>query len=61
MSTVEQNEDRKPLPQPIALTPDQLCQIAAGTVGVLPVGVLRPILAGPLPIGPVWENYSATL
>jgi hypothetical protein len=56
MSFHKQDYNRKSLPKPIALTPDQLHQIAAGTAGVLPGIPLVPVIAGPFPIGPIWET-----
>jgi hypothetical protein len=61
MSFHEQDH-RKTLPKPIALTPDQLRQIAAGTAAVLPIASLQPtIIAGPFPIGPIWVVSTAAV
>jgi hypothetical protein len=59
MSLHDQDRDRTILPKPIALRPDQLRQIAAGTVAALPAISLRPIIAGPLTVGPEWLSYIA--
>ena len=61
MSTPETNEERKRLPKPIAVTPEQLRQIAAGTAAVLPTALLKPVLAGGITPGPIWDGYAATL
>jgi hypothetical protein len=61
MSQLDQKTDSKKLPKPITLTPDQLSKIAAGTGGALPAAWLRPIIAGGIPIGPVWEASAAGL
>jgi hypothetical protein len=58
-----QDHDAKILPKPIALTLDQLHQVAAGTAAMLPpvssVIALRPIIAGPFPVMPQQVNFVA--
>jgi hypothetical protein len=57
------------LPKPIALTPDQLVNVAAGTVGMIalaPVALVTsplrlPTLAGPFPVGPILEGFTAAV
>jgi hypothetical protein len=61
MSQLEENSDCKALPKPIALTPDSLSKIAAGTAGALPAARLEPIIAGGISVGPVWEGLVAGL
>jgi hypothetical protein len=58
MTQLEQNSDRKALPKPITLTPDQLSNVAAGTAGALPAALLVPIIAGGIPVGPVWGGLA---
>jgi hypothetical protein len=57
---LQRNEisDRMALPKPITLTPDQLTNVAAGTAGALPAGWLQAVIAGGLPVGPVWEGLA---
>jgi hypothetical protein len=54
MSNRNSNEDPNVLPKPIALTPEQVRQIAAGTAAALPISVLPPSWRGNLP-APVLE------
>jgi hypothetical protein len=61
MTKLEENADRKAPPKPIALTPDQLSRIAAGTAGALPAVWLQPIIAGGISVGPLWEASTAGL
>jgi hypothetical protein len=60
MSQMDKDSEVKALPEPITLTPDQLLKVAAGTVGVLPVASLTPIIAGGIPVGPIWVSGAAT-
>jgi hypothetical protein len=46
MSTRNLNEDPNALPKPIALTPEQVQQVAAGTAAALQPGVKPPIVLG---------------
>jgi hypothetical protein len=46
MTNCNMNEDAKVLPKPIALTPEQVQQVAAGTAAALPSGVKPPIVIG---------------
>ena len=46
MSKHNLNEDRKALPKPVALTPEQVQQVAAGTVAALPPGEKLPTMIG---------------
>jgi hypothetical protein len=48
MSKNETNEDRKALPKPVALTPEEVQQVAGATALVLGRLVPRP---GPGPLG----------
>jgi hypothetical protein len=61
MSQLDENRDCKALPKPIALTPDWLSKIAAGTAGALPAGRLQPGIKGGISAGPVWEGLAAGL
>jgi hypothetical protein len=54
MSEHNLNEDLNVLPKPIALTPDQVRRVAAGTAAALPVSVIPPSWRGNLP-APVLE------
>jgi hypothetical protein len=54
MSNCNLNEDTKVLPKPIALTPEQVRRVAAGTAAALPVSVIPPSWRGNLP-APVLE------
>jgi len=58
MSQLNETTDVKALPNPITLTPDQLSKIAAGTGSALPAGWLQAVIAGGLPVGPVWEGLA---
>ncbi|MBV9827218.1 MAG: hypothetical protein JO001_16370 [Alphaproteobacteria bacterium] len=58
-SPKHEQQDCAPLPKPIALTADQLQQVAAGTALLLPIATLRPIIAGPYPVGPIWASATA--
>jgi hypothetical protein len=46
MSKHETNNKQQALPKPVALTLEQLQQIAAGTGGLLPPGVTPPSIHG---------------
>ena len=61
MSMPETNEEGERLPKPIAVTPEQLWQIAAGTVAALPTALMKPVIAGGITPGPIWDGYAATL
>ena len=62
MSTPERTEGTKTLPKPIAVAPEQLRLIAAGTAAALPAALLRPVIAGGITPGPIWDGgYSVTL
>jgi hypothetical protein len=54
MSKHQTDADGKALPKPIALTPEQVRQIAAGTAMALPISVIPPSWRGNLPV-PVLE------
>jgi hypothetical protein len=54
MSNYYFNENLKVLPKPIALTLDQIGEVAAGTAVVLPLSVIPPSWRGNLPV-PVLE------
>jgi hypothetical protein len=54
MSNCDFDENLRLLPKPLALTPDQIGQVAAGTAVVLPVSVIPPSWRGNLPV-PVLE------
>lgn len=58
MSTLEANEDSKGLPKPVALSPEQARQIAAGIAYLLPETLAIPILAGPYPVGPELGGFA---
>ena len=58
MSQLNETTDVKALPKPITLTPDQLSKIAAGTGSALPAGWLQTVIAGGLPVVPVWEGLA---
>jgi hypothetical protein len=60
MSQFDKDSDVKALPEPISLTPDQLLNVAAGTAGLLTVAALAPIIAGRLPVGPIWAGGTVT-
>jgi hypothetical protein len=46
MSNRNLNEDSNVLPKPIALTPEEVQQVAAGTAAALPPGVKPPTVLG---------------
>jgi len=48
----EADEERRGLPRPIAIMPEQLRQIAAGTAALLPTALQKPVLAGGITPGP---------
>jgi len=50
MSNCNFNEIRKVLPKPMALTPDQVDQVAAGTAVALPISVVPATWRGRLPV-----------
>jgi hypothetical protein len=50
MSNCNFNEIGKLLPKPMALTPDQIDQVAAGTAAALPLSVIPPTWRGRLPV-----------
>ena len=50
MSEHNLNEDLNVLPKPIALTPDQVRRVAAGTAAAFPVSVLPPSWRGRMPV-----------
>jgi hypothetical protein len=50
MSNCNLNDDLKALPKPIALTPEQVRRIAAGTAVALPVSVIQSTWRGRLPL-----------
>jgi hypothetical protein len=50
MSNFYLDEDPKVLPKPIALTPEEVRRIAAGTAAALPVSVIQSTWRGRLPL-----------